>query len=198
MEEERKHQIDPSEDMAPTSVSPEDTVNLLKAEFEESNRERDQFRQMLQRAQADLVNYRRRTEEEREEQQKYTNSRLIQKLLPVIDDFNMAIDHASQSDAQPSWLEGIVLIQRKLNSLLESESVTKIKVDGKEFDPFEHEAMAYQESADHREGEILSVVRDGYKLHGRVLRAALVMLAKPPETAEKDNHPSLEKEPEDA
>ena len=198
MEEERKHQIDPAEDKAATFVSPEDTPDLLKAELEEANRERDQFRQMLQRAQADHVNYRRRTEEEREEQQKHTNSRLIQKLLPVMDEFNLAIDHASQSDAQASWLEGIVLIQRKLNSLLESESVTKIEVEGKEFDPFEHEAMAYQESGDHLDGAILTVVRDGYKLHGRVLRPALVILAKPPEAAEKDNEPPLEKETQDA
>ena len=165
---------------------------------------------MLQRAQADLINYKRRTEEEREEQQKHANSRLINKLLPVVDDFNLAIDHASRPrpddaeapDAGASWLEGIRLIQRKLHSLLESESVTRIEVEGREFDPFEHEAMAYQESAEHREGQVMMVVRDGYKLHGRVIRPALVILARKPETPQRENQgeniPSIGKEAEDA
>ena len=184
----------------------EEQLAALKAEAEELNREKGQFREMLQRAQADLINYRRRAEEEREDQQKYANSRLILKLLPVLDEFNLAIDYASKArpeqaeepEAGASWLEGITLIQRKLYSLLESEAVTRIGVEGKGFDPFEHEAMAYQESTDHREGEILAVVRDGFKLHGRVIRPALVMLAKAPENVEEEDSPSRGKETEDA
>jgi molecular chaperone GrpE len=219
MEEERKAEVQPSPGEAlrtgstgdtGTALSLEDQMDVLKAESEESSREKAQFREMLQRAQADLINYKRRTEEEREEQQKYANSRLINKLLPVVDDFNLAIDHAPRprpdgaeaSDAAASWLEGIRLIQRKLHSLLESESVTRIEVEGREFDPFEHEAMAYQESAEHQEGQVLAVVRDGYKLHGRVIRPALVILARKPETPQRENQgeniPSIGKEAEDA
>ena len=186
------------------SLGVEDPFDVLKAEVEESNREKNQFREMLQRVQADFINYKRRTEEEREEQQKYTNSRLILKLLPVLDEFNLAIDHTSRSEAEAPWLEGIKLIHRKLYSLLESENVTRIEVEGEEFDPFEHEAMAYQESADHQEGQILTVVRDGYKLHGRVIRPAMVILAKNPGTTEEglsspeEGSPSTGKETEDA
>jgi molecular chaperone GrpE len=153
-----------------------------------------QLLEALQRVQADFINYKRRTEEDREEQQRYSNSRLIIKLLPVLDEFVLAIDHASKSGSAPSWLEGISLIQRKLNSLLESENVVKIQAEGKAFDPFEHEAMAYQESTEYPEGHVMSVVRNGYKMHGRVLRPALVILARQPEgptspreTQEKEN-----------
>ena len=206
MEEERKDQIQhPDEESATdravgaeTPLSLEDRLSTLRAEVEESNRGKSQFRELLQRVQADFINYKRRAEEEREEQQKYVNSRLILKILPVLDDFNLAIDHASGAEAGASWLEGIRLIHRKLSSFLESESVTKIDVEGREFDPFEHEAMAYQESGDHHEGEILAVVREGYKLHDRVIRPALVILAKQPQAAEEEINPSMGKETEDA
>ena len=195
MKEERKDDMAPADIMADakapdqetsetgTTLGVEEQLAALKAEVEGSNMETDQFKEMLQRVQADFINYRRRAEEEREEHQKYANSRLILKLLPVLDDFNLAIDHASNSEAEATWLEGVKLIQRKLYALLESEKVTRTEVEGKEFDPFEHEAMAYQESSDHQEGEILTVVRDGYKLQGRVIRPALVILAKRSETA---------------
>ena len=89
----------------------------------------------------------------------------------------MAIGHAADSGSEGPWLEGMKLIQRKLHSFLESENVTRIETEDKEFDPFEHEAMAYQESDKHQKGQIITVVRDGYKLHDRVIRPALVILA---------------------
>ena len=181
-----------------TPSSIEDRVDALNAQIEEVSREKNQFREMFQRAQADFINYKRRTEEDREDLQRYANSRLILKLLPAIDEFNLAIDHASQSDAGASWLEGIKLIERKLSSVLESEVVTRIEVEGKDFNPLEHEAMAYQESDEHRDGQILSVVRDGYKMHARVIRPALVILAKRPETRQQETTPTIQKETENA
>ena len=198
MAQNRDSETQRPEDNGPGTPSGiEDRVDALNAEVEEVSREKDQFREMFQRAQADFINYKRRTEEERDELHKHASSRLILKLLPVMDEFNLAIDHASQSDAGASWLEGIKLIERKLNSVLESEVVTRIEVEGEEFDPLEHDAMAYQESAGHREGQILSVVREGYKMHGRVIRPALVILAKRPETSQDGTTP-IEKETKNA
>ena len=160
---------------------PQGRIQALQAELEESSRERDQYKDALLRAQADLSNYKRRAEEERGEQMKYANSRLILKILPILDDFGLAIDHVDRSAAQASWLEGVELIHRKMQTMVESEAVTRIESEGKDFDPMEHEAMGYQESADHNEGQVLSVVREGYKLHGRVIRPALVVIAKRPQ-----------------
>ena len=153
---------------------------------------------MLQRVQADFINFKRRAEEEREEQQKHANSRLILKLLPLVDEFNLAVDHASKSEAEASWIEGIQLVQRKLYSFLGSENVSKIEIEENEFNPSEHEAMAYQESTEQPEGRILTIVRDGYRLHGKVIRPALVILAKQPAAKPEESSLSAEKETEDA
>ena len=206
MEEERTSDVQPSgdeaNDTADTPVTaddePQDRLKAFEDELEEANRERSQYKDALLRAQADLTNYKRRADEEKDEQIRYANSRLILKVLPVLDDFNLAIGHAKESEAEASWIEGVELIQRKLQSLVESEAVSRIDVDDKDFDPAEHEALAYQESADHRDGQVLTVVRDGYKLHGRVIRPALVILAKTPEPDPEESGPSQEKETEDA
>ena len=201
MKQERNDNIRPSDEEATTGEEPqgpENPLDALQLEVDESNKGTDEFKEMLQRTQADFINYKRRAEEEREEQQKYSNTRLILKLLPVIDEFDVGIDHASNSGAEASWLEGMKLIRRKLSLLLESEKVTRIEVDGKEFSPLEHEAIAYQESADHQEGEILAVVRDGYKTHDRVIRPALIIVAKRPKTSEEESVPFRGKETEDA
>jgi molecular chaperone GrpE len=202
MEEQHGKDVQPSSQGADESTAgasdPDSRIQALEAELEESGRERNQYKDALLRAQADLTNYKRRADEERGEQLKYANSRLILKILPVLDDFGLAIDHAGKSDAGASWLEGVELIRRKLQNLVDSEAVTRIETEGRDFDPTEHEAMAYQESMDHDEGQVLSVVREGYKLQGRVIRPALVILARKPETNPDGPGPSDEKETEDA
>ena len=199
MEKEHEEETRALEETTTAGGTPDDELQSEpQAEIEESYRERDQFRQMLQRVQADFTNYRRRSEEEKEQHQKYANSRLVLRLLPVLDDLDLAIDHASKSGADPSWLDGIKLIQRKLASLVESESVTKIEVEGRPFDPLEHEAMSFQESETHQDGQILTVVRDGYKLHDRVIRPALVILARNLGATDTETRPIVEEESGDA
>ena len=128
------------------SAGLEGRIQELEADLEESNRERSQYREALVRAQADLSNYKRRSDEERGEQTTYANSRLILKVLPVLDDLGLAMEHVAESDAGASWLEGVQLIHRKLQSLVESEAVTRIDPEGRDFEPTEHEAMGYQET----------------------------------------------------
>ena len=140
--------------------------------------ERDQLKNALQRAQADLVNYRTRAEAERNDLLKYANNRLLARVLPILDELSMALDQAPKSGTPESLVEGFRLISRKLHSLLEMEGVKQIEAQGKYFDPSEHEALAQQESTDCEDGQILIVVRQGYKLHDRVLRPAQVIVAK--------------------
>ena len=132
----------------------------------------------LQRAQADLVNYRNRSEGERKNLLRYANSRLLIKLLPVLDEFKLAMDQAPDSESGEPWLEGFKLIQRKLHSLMESEGVTQIEAEDQVFDPSKHEALAQQESSEHNDDHIIQVVRDGYILDDRILRPAQVIVAK--------------------
>ena len=201
MVEEQKEWELPSENSSTqeTTLEMESSADgLSEADTQQQSGEDGQLLEALQRVQADFVNYKRRAEEDRLEQQRFSNSRLVLKLLPVLDEFVLAIDHASKAGSEPSWLEGISLIQRKLNALLESENVIKIQAEGKAFDPFEHEAMAYQENAVHPEGHVISVVREGYKISERVLRPALVILAKEPQQESNDSNGSSAKEIENA
>ena len=161
------------------SLSLEDRLRALTSELEEAAREREQITSTLQRVQADLVNYRRRVEDDRDDQLKYSNGRLLASLLTVLDEFSLAINQGTGGGPEP-WLEGVNLIYRKLHYIIESEGVTRIEAEGKSFDPADHEALAQQESSEYEEGQVVSVVRDGYKLHERVLRPAQVIVAKKP------------------
>ncbi|HLC28790.1 MAG TPA: nucleotide exchange factor GrpE [Dehalococcoidia bacterium] len=127
------------------------------------------------RAEADFQNYKRRTEQEREELRRYGNVSIIINLLPVLDDFERAFGSLDSHLAGLSWFDGILLIYRKLRQLLENAGVTQIETDGQPFDPRFHEAVAH---VDGEEGKVISEVQRGYKLHDRVLRPAMVVVGK--------------------
>ena len=128
-----------------------------------------------QRAEADFANYKKRTEQERDELRRFGNVSLIINLLPVIDDFERAFGSLDSNLAGLSWFDGIILIYRKLQQLLENAGVKPIQAEGQEFDPRLHEAVAH---VDGEEGKVVSVVQRGYKLHDRVLRPAMVVVGK--------------------
>ena len=146
-------------------------------ETETLREEHDRLENALRRAQADLVNYRNRMETERADLLKYGTQRLLVRLLPILDELSLALQQPSDGATSDSWLEGFHLINRKLQLLLEQEGVEPIDALGKPFDPSEHEALAQQQTADKSDGDVLMVVRNGYKLHNRVLRPAQVVVA---------------------
>ncbi len=160
--------------------------------LEEALREKDQFRALAQRSQADLVNYRRRAAEELEEARTSSKSRLLLDVISVVDDFGRALEMVPGAAIAPGWLEGVRLVHRKLVSLMESEGVTRIQAEGQPFEPFEHEAVLYQESPGMAEGTVVQVVRDGYKLNGRVLRAAQVAVSRAPVQKKETESPDQE------
>lgn len=168
--------------------TPQETAGaeLLRAQLEEAQREMAQFRNLLQRVQADSINYKRRVEEEREELQKRANANLVTRLLPVLDDFQRALQHIPKDDALSPWLAGAELAYRNLRGVLDSFGVTQIEALGKTFSPLEHESVFYEVSNDHEEGQVMSVIREGYKLHGRVLRPAQVTVSKRKEEKQEE------------
>lgn len=161
-------------------------IEPLPNPMEDLERERDQYKAMAQRAQADLVNYRRRVDEERQELRRNANADLIMKFLGFVDDFERAIGMLPD-DASEGWQEGLLLVKRKLDGILESEGISKIDAEGKPFDPWQHEAVFHQETTDVEEGVIVSVFKDGYRLHDKVLRASQVIVAKAPEAEQADS-----------
>ena len=172
-----------------------DGVSLMKAEMEEALREKEQFKVMAQRAQADLVNYRRRAADEQIEIRRNTNSTLLLKFLGIVDDIDRAIELMPEDVAGSGWVDGLELIRRNMKSILDSEGVEKIEAKGQRFEPWEHEAVSYQETPDGEDGMVTDVFRDGYKLHDRVLRAAQVVVSKTP-VAKKDETDKSEQETE--
>lgn len=156
----------------------EEQIAALRKDLEEARKEIDQNRDQAQRAQAELLNFRRRTDEDRISQQQYSNSRLLMKLLPVVDELELAVNHIDDSASQHPWAKGVKLIHRKIAALLESEGVSKIETIGVQFNPSEHEAVGTEESTKYPPGHIVGVVRNGYRLHERVIQPAQVVVAR--------------------
>jgi len=124
-----------------------------------------------QRAQADFVNYKRRSEEEREEITKFANATLVFSLLPILDDFEKALAAVPPRLAKADWMEGARLIERKLRAILESQGLSEIKAVGEPFDPNFHEAVMQSKG---KEGIITAEFQKGYQFRHRVIRPSRV------------------------
>lgn len=133
----------------------------------------------LQRSAADFANFRRRTAEDRERDLGLASESLLRKVLALADDFDRALEAMPEELKGSSWIEGIVLVDRKLRQLIESEGVTPIEAVGRPFDPREHEAIASWPSPDANDGDVVAEIQRGYRIRDRVLRPARVAVAAP-------------------
>ncbi len=145
----------------------------LQQQLEEEREKANTYLASWQRAAADFQNYKRRTEQEREEYALLANRALLINLLPAVDDLDRAIETAEQQNAGAGWLEGFEAIQRKLHGALEASGVSEIRADGEPFDPNIHEAVS-QGPGEH--DKVIAEVRRGYRLGSRVLRPAMVVV----------------------
>ncbi len=140
--------------------------------------ERDDYKDRMQRAQAEFVNFKRRNADEKVEIVKKEKVRVVSTLLPVLDDFELAMNQPERLIADPTWAAGIELIYRKLESILSSQGVSALTISGGDtFDPLLHEGITYQTYPEYTEGQIVQVLRSGYTLDGKLLRAAQVSVA---------------------
>lgn len=150
----------------------EDVKTLKKALAEEKEKAKG-YLASWQRAQADLINYKRRSEQEKEEISQYANAILMANLLPILDDLERAFTAMPSHLAQLSWVDGIRLIERKLRASLEAQGLSPIKAKGEPFDPKFHEAVMHSKG---KEGIVIEELQKGYKLHHRVIRPAMVVV----------------------
>ena len=139
-----------------------------------------------QRAEADFRNYKRRVEQERDENRRFASAALIINTLPILDDLERALGSLDVRLAGLTWFEGIALIHRKILILLENAGVSIIQAEGQQFDPREHEAVMHAEG---EEGKVLAEVQRGYKLYDRVLRPAMVVVGKGKEEKAEEQGP---------
>jgi len=174
----KRQETEPVNGAQPESA---DDLERLRAELAEIEQKADEYLRLAQRTQADFINYRRRVDEERAQQARDAAVGFLQRLLPILDDFERALANATPADLESSWGRGVQLVERNLRGLLAAEDVQRIPAEGAEFDPREHEALGRQPSPDVPEGHVLHVVRQGYKKGDRVIRPAQVIIASRPE-----------------
>ena len=158
-----------SNDGVDKDESIEDAVDL--------SQEIDHYKSIAQRAQADLVNYRNRAIQELEESKRTVQFGLLSRFISVVDDLERAMENLPE-ESQNEWSEGIALVLRNLEKILELEGVVQIESLGKPFDPKEHEALLYEENTEIEDGQIVSVIQQGYRLNERIIRPARVTVSK--------------------
>lgn len=170
---------------APATPPSAESIDPVKAANAKAAENWDRFL----RATADFENYKKRVAREKQEAVTYANVALLQKLLPVLDNFEMALTAAGSAPdpGAHSLQAGVAMIASQLRGVLAEAGLEEINAAGKPFDPNLHEAVAQQDSADVPEGQVVQQLRKGYKLRDRLLRPASVIVSRkpspPPETA---------------
>ena len=165
------------EEKPQTAEIPDDPA-VLKQLLEQERAKSAEYLDNWRRAAADLANYRKRMEKDATELTKFANSMLIARLLPILDDFDRAAQTIPGNLRDLTWIDGVILIARKMHAILEAEGLKSIEALNKPFDPNLHEAVIHEESDKHEEGTVVAELQKGYKLNDRVLRPTMVKVAK--------------------
>ena len=168
-----------------TEASPEAAAPNPEAGNEESllkqvQTDLERFRDHALRTQADFDNFRKRAAREREDAVKYANASFLEKLIPILDNFELGLNAARTTSADSPILSGMDMVARQLNDFLSGTGVEPVNGEGQKFDPNLHEAVAQEESATVPEGIVVRQHRRGYKLRDRLLRPATVVVSKGP------------------
>lgn len=151
----------------------EEDVEALKRAVVEEKAKAEGYLAGWQRAQADFINYKRRSEQEKEEIINFANTSLILSLLPALDDLELAFASFPSELADVTWIDGVRLIERKLRAILEAQGLSPIEAVGEPFDPHLHEAVRRDKG---EEGVVIEEVQKGYKFRDRVIRPSKVVV----------------------
>lgn len=171
-----KEDIERMDDEGAAQAESTDPAPALADEIVELRKERDGLQDRLLRQAAEFDNYRKRIDRERRDVSQYAATEFLQELLPIVDDFERAlrIDAAGAE----SYRQGLEIIHRALMELLRKRGVTQIEAVGTTFDPQLHQAIAYEEDPERRDGEVTEEFARGYRLGDKLLRPAMVKVAK--------------------
>lgn len=149
-------------------------IEALKKRLEEVAARASEYKDSWMRSQAEFQNYKKRLERDNEMVRVNMKGDIVKKVLPMLDDMERALQNRP---ADEPWVDGIELIVRKFQTMLESEGVKRIEAEGAEFDPTFHEAISHEPSEEVASGHVIAVVQNGYMLGERVIRPALVRVA---------------------
>ncbi|NMB55935.1 MAG: nucleotide exchange factor GrpE [Leptolinea sp.] len=180
---ESKHTVEVHAGSSEEKTSPAETEQalspeILSAELEKARHESKEYFEGWQRERADFANYKKRIERDQVQIAQSVNGSIIKKYLVIVDDLERALKNRPVDPEGAKWAEGVELIYRKLQTILENENVKRIPAEETEFDPNIHEAISHEDSPDHKSGQVIEVLQQGYMIGDRVLRPALVRVAK--------------------
>jgi len=153
----------------------------LEKDLAEAKKKAEEYLANWQRTQADFVNYKRRTEQEKLDLGKYANVNLFCEILPVLDDLERALNHIPEEYAKTDWVDGVRLVERKFRSILERQGVKPVCALGMAFDPKLHEAIKQEKGP---EGAVIAELQKGYTLGERLLRPSRVIVGSGEEKGE--------------
>ncbi|PYK04414.1 MAG: nucleotide exchange factor GrpE [Verrucomicrobia bacterium] len=170
----------------PSSAAPPPATDAEQAEAEDATAslqaDLDRFRDLALRSQADFENYKKRAAREKEEAIKYANGSLLEKLVAIVDNFELGLEAAKGEGEQSPVYSGMTLVLKQLNDFLAENGLQAIDSEGKTFDPNLHEAIVHEPSDQVPEGLVLRQTRRGYRLKDRLLRPAKVVVSSGPES----------------
>ena len=164
------------EEMKPAEL-PDDVAELKKL-LEQERAKAAEYLDNWRRAMADFSNYKKRAEKDAGEMSRFLNATLIARLLPILDDFDRAVQTIPDNLRDLTWIDGVMLIARKMQMVLEAEGLKPIDALNKPFDPNVHEAVIHEETDQHEDDTVIAELQKGYKLNDRVLRPTMVKVAK--------------------
>lgn len=169
------------------ALSAEDEITLLRSQLQEKEAEVKAHYDLFLRERAGLENFKRRMQREKAEALRFANEPLIRDLLPILDNLERAVVHAQGGSNSQPLVEGVSLVLRSFLDMVEKYGVSRVSAKGQLFDPTKHEAMAQVENTEVVPNTVVDEYAPAYLLHDRLLRPALVVVAKPPTDEKKSD-----------
>ena len=166
------------EEAAEIGTEQQQEIEMLREQLAEMTARSEEYLDGWQRARADFANYKKRIEREQADTYRLAAANVLKRFLEVLDDMDLALENMPQDNGAADFSNGVELIHQKLLAILEKEGVTRMELDGQQFDPNLREAISSEDSQDHESGDIIAVVKNGYMLGDRVLRPAMVRVAR--------------------
>lgn len=177
MSDETPKQNETAPDGATAVLEDLDALRERSAALE---KERDEFRGLLQRTRADFENYQKRTQRETTQERRFAHGSLALDLLPILDNFDRAVAAAKQAGETGPLVQGVALIQNQVLDVLKRHGITRMEAQGQPFDPNLHQAVMQEARADLPPNTVTNVLEQGFLIHDRVLRPARVAVSVSP------------------
>ncbi len=157
---------------------PVEELTELKSKLETANKQSKEYFEGWQRERADFLNYKKRVERDQINLHQVVTANIVKKFLAVLDDMELAVKNRPADATDQNWWNGVELINRKLQGILEAEGIKRIPAETEFFDPNRHEAISHEENPDYQSGQVIEVVKQGYILGDRIIRPAMVRVAR--------------------